>query len=39
MVKATAIGMGSNQIRLGDTRYPIACLYIGEAILLIVYES
>jgi hypothetical protein len=30
MVKITAIGMRSNQIRLGDTRYPMACLYTGE---------
>jgi hypothetical protein len=39
MVKTTAIGTGSNQIRLGDTRYPMACLYTGEAVLLISYES
>jgi hypothetical protein len=31
MVKTTAIGMGSNQIRLGDTRYSMACLYTKES--------
>jgi hypothetical protein len=39
MVKTTAIGTGSNQIRLGDTRYPMACLYTREVVLLIAYES
>jgi hypothetical protein len=39
MVKATVIGTGSNQIRLGDTRYPMACLFTREAVLLIAYES
>jgi hypothetical protein len=39
MVKTTAIGTGSNQIRLGDTRYPMACLYTRGIVLLIAYES
>jgi hypothetical protein len=39
MVKTTVIGTESNQIRLGDTRYPMAYLYTGEAVLLIAYES
>jgi hypothetical protein len=29
LMKTTAIGTGSNQVRLGNTRYPMACLYIG----------
>jgi hypothetical protein len=39
MVKTTVIGTGSNQIRLGDTRYPMACLYTKGVVLLIPYES
>jgi hypothetical protein len=39
LVKTTAIGMGSNQVRLGNTRYPMACLYTRETVLRIVYES
>jgi hypothetical protein len=39
LVKTTAIGMGSNQVRLGDTRYSMACLYIRGTVLRIVYES
>jgi hypothetical protein len=38
LVKTTAIGMGSNQVRLRDTRYLMACLYTGGTVLRIVYE-
>jgi hypothetical protein len=30
LVKATIIGTESNQVRLGSTRYPLACIYIRE---------
>jgi hypothetical protein len=39
LVKTTAIAMRSNQVRLGDTRYPMTCLNIRETVLRIVYES
>ena len=39
LVKTTAIGTESNQVRLGDIRYPNACLYIRGTVLRIVYES
>jgi hypothetical protein len=39
LVKTTAIGTESNQVRLGDTRYPNACLYTRGTVLRIVYES
>ena len=36
--KATGLVRESNQVRLGATGYPMACLYTGETVLSIARE-
>jgi hypothetical protein len=37
--KTTGLVRENNQVRLGATRYPMACLYTGETVLSIAREG
>jgi hypothetical protein len=38
-VEATRLVRDDNQVRLGATEYPMACLYTGETVLSIAREG